>query len=248
VALGRAIVREPKAFLLDEPLSNLDPLLRVSTRAELALLHRRLNATMVYVTHDQEEALTLGDRVAVMRDGRIEQCAPPLDVFDRPANRFVAEFVGSPAMNVQTCRRSRSAGATRIEAQTFAFDVEPGAAPGSEAATGTTAGELLVGIRPHDIELTAPGEGDGKGQVAVVEPLGPATLVHVRPDGPGGTVGVAGSGGPGGFTGFVRVVVPSDRRLRVDDWVGLRPRRDRLHFFDSRTGRRLDLAPWSNFH
>ncbi len=97
VALGRAIVREPRAFLLDEPLSNLDPILRAGTRAELALLHRRLAATMVYVTHDQEEAMTLGTRVAVMRDGIIEQVAPALEVFRRPANVFVAGFVGSPA-------------------------------------------------------------------------------------------------------------------------------------------------------
>jgi ABC-type sugar transport system ATPase subunit len=141
-------------------------------------------------------------------------------------------------MNVQPCRRSASAGAMRIEAQTFAFDVEPG----PPVQDGDAPGEMLVGIRPHDIELTAPDEGDGKGQVAVVEPLGPATLVHVRPDGPGELAGFAGAGGfgSGGFTGFVRVVVPSDRRVRVDDWVGLRPRRDRLHFFDSRTGRRLE--------
>ncbi len=94
VALGRAIVREPRAFLLDEPLSNLDPLLRVATRAELALLHRRLGATMVYVTHDQEEAMTLGTRIAVMSAGAIEHVAPPLDVFERPATAFVARFVG----------------------------------------------------------------------------------------------------------------------------------------------------------
>jgi ABC-type sugar transport system ATPase subunit len=100
VALGRALVREPQAFLLDEPLSNLDPVLRASTRAELALLHRRLRATMVYVTHDQEEAMTLGTRIAVMRDGRLEQLGTPLDVFQQPANLFVARFVGSPAMNV----------------------------------------------------------------------------------------------------------------------------------------------------
>jgi multiple sugar transport system ATP-binding protein len=99
VALGRAIAREPKVFLFDEPLSNLDAKLRVETRAELARLHRRLRATIVYVTHDQEEALTLGDRVVVMRDGAIQQAAPPMEVYRRPATVFVAEFVGSPAMN-----------------------------------------------------------------------------------------------------------------------------------------------------
>ena len=99
VALGRAIAREPKVFLFDEPLSNLDAKLRVETRAELARLHRRLRATIVYVTHDQEEALTLGDRVVVMRDGAIQQAAPPMEVYRHPATVFVAEFVGSPAMN-----------------------------------------------------------------------------------------------------------------------------------------------------
>ncbi|MBI3048528.1 MAG: ATP-binding cassette domain-containing protein [Acidobacteria bacterium] len=100
VALGRAIVRRPKAFLLDEPLSNLDPALRVQARAELRRLHRTLGATVVYVTHDQEEAMTLGSRVAVMRDGVIEQVAPPLELYDRPANTFVARFIGTPAMNL----------------------------------------------------------------------------------------------------------------------------------------------------
>src|ERR687894_2286271 len=99
VALGRAIVREPKVFLFDEPLSNLDAKLRVETRAKLARLHRRLGATVVYVTHDQEEALTLGNRIAVMRDGFLQQVAPPMELYRRPANRFVAGFVGSPGMN-----------------------------------------------------------------------------------------------------------------------------------------------------
>ena len=99
MALGRAIVREPKVFLFDEPLSNLDAKLRVETRAELARLHRRLGATVVYVTHDQEEAMTLGWRVSVMRDGFLQQVAPPMELYRRPANRFVAEFVGSPGMN-----------------------------------------------------------------------------------------------------------------------------------------------------
>ena len=114
VALGRAIVREPRAFLLDEPLSNLDPILRAGTRAELALLHRRLAATMVYVTHDQEEAMTLGTRVAVMRDGIVEQVAPALEVFRRPANVFVAGFVGSPGMNLWSCTCHRVGDGVRV--------------------------------------------------------------------------------------------------------------------------------------
>jgi len=189
VALGRALVRQPRAFLLDEPLSNLDPILRASTRAELALLHRRLGTTMVYVTHDQEEAMTLGTRIAVMRDGRLEQLDTPLEVFRRPANVFVARFVGSPAMNVW-----RSAG-------------------------------VDVGIRPHDVELTAPGAGEADGRVEIVEQLGAATLVHVR------------AGAP--HTELVRVVVAADRAIAVQERVGLRLRPDRLHSFDERTGQRL---------
>jgi len=122
VALGRALVREPKAFLLDEPLSNLDPSLRTQARAEILRLQRRLEATMIYVTHDQEEALTLGHRVAVMREGRLEQLATPMELYQRPANTFVARFIGSPAMNLV-----------------------PAAALGVSAAP-----DAVVGIRPHE--------------------------------------------------------------------------------------------------
>jgi ABC-type sugar transport system ATPase subunit len=160
VALGRAIVREPKAFLLDEPLSNLDPRLRVETRAELAMLHRRLAATMVYVTHDQEEAMTLGQRIAIMRNGTLEQVGSPLDLFDRPANVFVAGFIGSPAMNIWPAARLGSDVLGRM---------------------GAAARDRLVGVRPHDIELVSSGDADASGSVEIVEFLGSTTLVHVRP-------------------------------------------------------------------
>jgi multiple sugar transport system ATP-binding protein len=119
VALGRAIVREPQAFLLDEPLSNLDARLRVETRAELARLHRRLKATMIYVTHDQEEAMTLGDRVAVLRDGRLQQLAPPMEIYRRPANVFVAGFIGSPTMNFVSGRLSSEGGRLHFQSPYF---------------------------------------------------------------------------------------------------------------------------------
>jgi ABC-type sugar transport system ATPase subunit len=151
VALGRAVVREPRAFLLDEPLSNLDPRLRASTRAELALLHRRLNATMIYVTHDQEEALTLGNRIAVMRRGAIEQIGAPMDVYRQPANTFVAEFIGTPAMNLLP--------------------------PGTLAWQSDGA---IAGIRPHDVDVVPPEGADQAGRVEVIEPLGSTLLLHVR--------------------------------------------------------------------
>jgi ABC-type sugar transport system ATPase subunit len=161
VALGRAIVRHPKAFLFDEPLSNLDPRLRGNTRAELVALHQRLGATMVYVTHDQEEAMTLGQRIAVLHEGHLDQIATPQDLYDRPANRFVATFIGSPPMNVfeGTAALAVATGALRAR---------------------ITQDRLCVGIRPQDVTLVPPGDGAPAGTVDVVEPLGHATIVHVQ--------------------------------------------------------------------
>ncbi|HEY6353313.1 MAG TPA: ABC transporter ATP-binding protein, partial [Burkholderiaceae bacterium] len=134
VAIGRAIVRAPKVFLFDEPLSNLDAALRGQTRVEIAKLHRDLGATTIYVTHDQVEAMTLADRVVVLRDGAIEQVGTPLELYDRPANQFVAQFIGTPQMNV----------VDRAELP-----------PASVAVSGAA----FVGIRPEDLRLTAPGQG-----------------------------------------------------------------------------------------
>jgi len=155
VALGRAIVREPLAFLFDEPLSNLDAKLRLETRAELARLHRRLAATMVYVTHDQEEALTLGSRVAVMSEGRVEQVGPPLEVYRRPATVFVATFVGSPAMNL------------------LPADLLP-------SVTASRPPDATLGVRPHDLAVVPRATGDTDGVVDVVEPRGSELLLYVR--------------------------------------------------------------------
>jgi multiple sugar transport system ATP-binding protein len=220
VALGRAIAREPQAFLLDEPLSNLDPLLRVNTRTELALLHRRLATTMVYVTHDQEEAMTLGTRVAVMQDGSLEQVAPALEVFRRPANVFVARFVGSPAINLWRGVCNRVADGWRFVSPTLSIDIEQADVAATDGA------EVWIGIRPHDIELGPDGGGDCSGRVDVVEPLGPVTVIHLRVD--------------GGPDEFVRLVVPTDTAIGVNDRVSCRIRRDRLHVFDGRSERRLN--------
>jgi ABC-type sugar transport system ATPase subunit len=150
VALGRAMVREPQAFLFDEPLSNLDPSLRAQSRAELLQLHRRLNTTMVYVTHDQEEAMTLAGRVAVMRAGVIEQCAPPLEAYAHPVNTFVAQFIGSPPMNLL---------------------------PIEVAGVSQSRGATLVGIRPHDVLLGSGGRMTAA--VDVVEPRGHDAVIHM---------------------------------------------------------------------
>jgi multiple sugar transport system ATP-binding protein len=161
VALGRAMVREPKAFLLDEPLSNLDPALRAQARAELLLLHRRVSTTVVHVTHDQEEAMTLGQRLAVMRAGVIEQCAEPLEVYRRPVNTFVAQFIGSPPMNLL-----------------------PAPVPGVEASSGA-----VVGIRPQDLVVSE--AGALRARVELVEPRGHDALVHLRGEMAGAPVLVA---------------------------------------------------------
>ena len=224
VAFGRAVVREPRAFLLDEPLSNLDPRLRGSTRAELALLHQRLGATMVYVTHDQEEAMTLGTRVAVMRDGALEQVAPPTEVYRRPANRFVAEFVGCPAMNLLPCVRDP-------QGALLAGTSWSVAAPRD---FGMAAGRLTLGIRPQDITLVGPAEGDAAGRVELIEPLGGTALAHLRVDGLPDQL--------------VRVLVPDDADVAPGTRVGLRPRRDRLHFFDASSGRRFTGTDESDRH
>lgn len=236
VALGRALVREPKAFLLDEPLSNLDPGLRLGARAELARLHRKLGATFLYVTHDQEEAMTLGDRVAVLREGRVQQVAPPLELYRRPANRFVAEFIGSPSMNVYRCSVApgRSAEGLRLEGPGFGIEVD-GALPAD------LPGEVWLGVRPHDVEplppegtsASTPGRvGSGRseddtacvtGEVELVEPRGSDLLVRLRLS----TESVLG------------VVLSPDVEVAEGQPLSVRLPPGRLHFFDPDDGSRI---------
>ncbi len=171
VAVGRAIVRNPKAFLFDEPLSNLDAKLRVETRAEIKKLHLRLKTTTIYVTHDQEEAMTLGDRIVVMKDGLIQQCAPPLVVYEQPVNRFVAGFVGTPPMNFIT--------GSIVDGRYFTFEKQrllltPRL---QQCLNKEPATEVILGVRPEAISPT--GEGRFAGQeniiqatISVIEPLG----------------------------------------------------------------------------
>ncbi len=164
VAMGRAMVRDPKIFLFDEPLSNLDAKLRVDMRAEIKQLHQRLGTTMVYVTHDQVEAMTLADRIVVLRDGRIEQIGTPAQLYAKPATKFVASFIGSPAMNFIPGTASQGeitlAGGSRIPA---------GAAPD---------GSVEFGIRPEHLVQTQDGPGI-RGKISLIEPLGADTLISV---------------------------------------------------------------------
>ena len=201
VALGRAIAREPRAFLLDEPLSNLDPALRVRTRVELARLQRQLEATVLYVTHDQEEAMTLGHRVAVLRAGRLQQVAPPEELYRRPANRFVARFIGSPAMNLIRWL---------------------------PAEVGEDLARIETGIRPQDVAITGADdpEADGTGVVELVEELGSEARVHLRAE------ALADEG--------LVAVVAGGTRFAPGRRVGVRFRRDRLHFFRASDGERVE--------
>jgi multiple sugar transport system ATP-binding protein len=220
VALGRAIVREPLAFLFDEPLSNLDAQLRVETRVELARLHRQLKATMVYVTHDQSEALTLGDRIAVLRDGELQQVASPMELYARPANRFVAGFIGSPAMNFLDGTLSNDGGSSAAERRaTFTGDGIT-----LEVQVDAPAGKRVVlGLRPQHLEVVADGEGEIRAEVAVVEPMGNEQIVYTIL--PGGKRLVA--------------VAPPEPVIQPGTTVAMRVKRDAVHFFDSVTGARF---------
>ncbi len=172
VAMGRAIVREPKVFLMDEPLSNLDAKLRVQTRSQIAELQRRLGITTVYVTHDQVEAMTMGNRVAVLSGGRLQQVATPRELYDNPVNQFVAGFIGSPAMNLQTVPLTD--GGARLGGATLPL---PPAVRTAAKEAGLS--ELVLGIRPEHLHL-ANGSGELAGDVMLVEELGADALLHVR--------------------------------------------------------------------
>ena len=206
VALARALARHPDVFLLDEPLSNLDAQLRVETRAELEALHRRLGATMAYVTHDQVEALTMGDRVAVMRAGRIEQVGTPDDVYGRPANRFVARFIGSPAMNVLPVEIRED----RLHAGPFSFAMRPGDVPHRKRP-------LELGVRPEHVVIA--GDRGNPATVALVEMAGSESFLHVDAAGRRLVVRAA-----------------PDVRPRIGAEVRLTVRRADTHLFDAETG------------
>jgi multiple sugar transport system ATP-binding protein len=210
VAMGRAIIREPAVFLMDEPLSNLDAKLRVQMRAEIASLQSRLKVTTVFVTHDQVEAMTMGHRVAVLRDGRLQQCDRPRRLYDHPANLFVAGFIGSPAMNL--CTLPVVDGRTSLGGSELALPAGVNGSP-----------EVVVGLRPESLELAADGL---PGRVEIVEELGADAYAFCVAELPGGEARLVARAD-------ARHPPASGQR------VGLRPRFDEAHLFDPESGLRL---------
>ena len=170
--MGRAIVRDPKVFLFDEPLSNLDAKLRVAMRAEIKALHQRLKTTTVYVTHDQIEAMTMADRIVVMHDGIVEQIGTPLELFDRPGNLFVAQFIGSPSMNVVK-------GTLHVQGDAAWVEAEGARWPVGQVGRGQNGQSVHYGVRPTDVSLGASGQGVAA-EVVVVEPTGAETELLVK--------------------------------------------------------------------
>ncbi|MGB0114214.1 MAG: sn-glycerol-3-phosphate ABC transporter ATP-binding protein UgpC [Ilumatobacteraceae bacterium] len=212
VAMGRAIVREPQVFLMDEPLSNLDAKLRVQTRTQIAALQRDLGVTTVYVTHDQIEAMTMGDRVAVMHNGVLQQCASPRDLFTHPVNEFVAGFIGSPSMNLLPAR-SGEGGATY---GTLSVPLTP------EQLEALTSASVTVGVRPGDLTIAA--EGGLNATVRFVEELGSEAFLYCVADGTDHEV-VARTDGLS--------------LLQTGDRISLVPNPAGIHLFDTKTGARL---------
>jgi multiple sugar transport system ATP-binding protein len=215
VALGRAIVREPAVFLMDEPLSNLDAKLRVQTRAEIARLHKRLKTTIVYVTHDQVEAMTMGQRIAVMSQAKLQQVGTPQEVYDRPDNKFVAGFIGSPAMNFIPVELIGSGESAVLRGE----GVEVPLPVHFRQAVGAVTGKrFIIGIRPEHLDV-APIDGAAatvQARADVVEYLGNEELLHIA---------MAG--------GDVVAIVSADRQVKPDDAVTVHIPIDKMHMFDA---------------
>lgn len=218
VALGRAIVRHPQVFLFDEPLSNLDAKLRVQMRVELKKIHERLGTTAIYVTHDQVEAMTLGDRVVVMRDGLVQQVGEPLDLYNAPINKFVAGFLGSPAMNFATVGVVEDRGLTYVVSDGLRLKLRPVDAARLRRYVGQ---EVTFGIRPEDLRVVSGDAPDGLSfdvVVEVVERLGSEILLDVK-------VGA----------GTMVASVDPTVRAKIHDQLRLSASAERMHFFDSRS-------------
>jgi multiple sugar transport system ATP-binding protein len=217
VALGRAIVREPAVFLMDEPLSNLDAKLRVQTRAEIARLHQRLKTTIIYVTHDQVEAMTMGQRIAVMSQAKLQQVGSPQELYDRPLNKFVAGFIGSPAMNFMPMHLEGSGESATLKSEGVEIPVAPAFREGIGATTGR---DFVVGVRPEhwDVVPTGTEVATVQARADVVEYLGNEELLHIE---------VAGQD--------LVAIVSSERGVRPGDVVTLHIPLEKMHLFDAET-------------
>jgi multiple sugar transport system ATP-binding protein len=218
VALGRAIVRQPKVFLFDEPLSNLDAALRVGMRGELTRLHKHLAATMIYVTHDQVEAMTMGDRICIMHEGKVAQIGAPLEVYLRPANTFVATFLGSPSMNLLPVRLAGDGTAAELGSATLPLE-----GPLQSAARRAAGREVLLGVRPEDLVIGGQ-ESTLAAEVTLVESLGAETILRLK------LPGVAAE---------VLARVPRIASAVSGDRIGLRFDAAQAHLFDTVSRLRL---------
>lgn len=227
VSLGRALVRSPEVFLLDEPLSNLDATLRIRMREEIAQLHRRVATNMVYVTHDQVEAMTLGDRIVIMNQGQVQQVGRPLEVYDRPANLFVAGFIGAPEMNLIKGRLRASAGRLIFDGPGLQVPVD---APPAKARPDS---EVVLGFRPEHARMTAE-EADGNAAtVVLVEQLGAQTLTMLE---------TSGAGAQGAAPARIRVLGGRRNDVHPGDHARITLDYSRIHLFDATSGVNLEMA------
>ena len=228
VAIGRAIVRDPKVFLMDEPLSNLDAKLRNQMRAELIKLRQKVDGTFIYVTHDQTEAMTLGDRIVIMRDGYVQQIGTPQDVFNRPANLFVAGFIGMPQMNFFDAHLVRVDNEFHVETEHMSFDLSPETANLlAESWVAAPATDVTVGIRPEQIILTDKGETTAfQGVIEVTELMGSTVHVHVRTE-------------DGSFVLIVPATEIAKRDLEIGNDIWFKFEDNAVHLFDKETEKNL---------
>jgi len=247
VAMGRAIVREPQAFLMDEPLSNLDAQLRVQTRAEIHKLQRELGVTTIYVTHDQIEAMTMGDRVAVMRDGDLQQVDTPENVYTYPANRFVAGFIGSPSMNLVQGKIVRSDGSLIAEFGQHSLAIDESVVRSRPALLSHKDRTVVIGVRPEDIEDArfapdAPATRRIHTKCEIKEALGSDVLIHFTVDARSGAAPSDREDHPIGGTTTTACVARLNPRTSVAEGepIELAVDTSRLHFFDIETGLALD--------